>query len=205
MRLVLIRHGESLAQVDRIVSGHDACKGLSPRGREQAAALRDRLLRTGELDDAGAVYTSLMQRAIETAETIAPAVRGLTASQHCHWCEQHPGEGEGLGWDEFDERYGVFDESAERHVVRAPGSESVAMFVGRIERALLHVTQHHDQGETVVIVCHGGVINGAIEVLGGVPFGTLIRYVENTSITELHRDDTGRWTLARLNDAAHLI
>ena len=60
----------------------------------------------------------------------------------------------------------------------------------------------HD-GETVVIVCHGGVVNCALEVLGGVPFGTLVRYVENTSITELLRDEDDHWWLARLNDAAH--
>src|SRR5581483_3529470 len=205
MRLVFIRHGESQSQENRIVSGHDTCTGLSDRGREQARALRDRLLRTGELREATAVYTSLMQRAVETAETIAPAVGGLRASLHCHWCEQHPGEGEGLSWDEFDERYGVFDEGAARDVVRAPGSESVEMFVARIEQAVLDVTARHQQGETAVVVCHGGVIGCALEVLGGVPFGTLVRYVENTSITELIRADDGRWLLARLNDHAHLL
>src|SRR2546429_2520026 len=104
-RVVLIRHGESQAQVDRLVSGHDTCTGLSPLGHEQAAKLRDRLLRTGELRDASAVYTSVLPRAIETAATIAPSVgSGIDASQHCDWCEQHPGEGEGLGFEEFDAR-----------------------------------------------------------------------------------------------------
>lgn len=205
MRLVLIRHGESRAQTDQIVSGHDTCKGLSDRGRDQAAALRDRLVRTGELVDATAVYTSLMARAIETAAIIAPGLGDLEASQHCHWCEQHPGEGEGLGWTEFDERYGVFDEGEHRHVVRAPGSESVEMFVRRVEGAVLDVTDRHEQGDTVVIVCHGGVVGCALEVLGGLPFGTLVRYVENTSMTEMVRADDGRWTLARLNDHAHLL
>ena len=32
-RLVLIRHGESWATVDRMVVGHD-CRGLTPRGRQ---------------------------------------------------------------------------------------------------------------------------------------------------------------------------
>jgi hypothetical protein len=31
-----------------------------------------------------------------------------------------------------------------------------------------------------------------------------VRYVDNTSITELVRDDNDRWLLVRLNDAAHL-
>jgi probable phosphoglycerate mutase len=204
-RVVLIRHGESQAVVDRIVSGHDTCKGLTPRGHEQAAKLRDRLERSGELRDASAVYTSILPRAIETAAAIAPAVGHgvLDASQHCDWCEQHPGDGEGLLFDEYDARYGIFNEGDDRERVRAPGSESVGMFVRRVESAMLRMIDEHD-GKTVVIVCHGGVINCALEVLGGVPFGSLVRYVENTSITELLRDEDDHWWLVRLNDAAHL-
>ena len=48
-RLFLIRHGESVAQVEQVVMGHDQCRGLSPLGRRQAEALRDRLSRTGEI------------------------------------------------------------------------------------------------------------------------------------------------------------
>jgi probable phosphoglycerate mutase len=203
-RVVLIRHGESQAQVDGLVSGHDTCTGLSSLGHSQAAKLRDRLLRTGEFRDVTAVYTSILPRAIETAATIAPAIGGIAASQHCDWCEQHPGEGEGLAAHEFDERYGVFDEGEERTRVRAPGSESVAMFVERIEAALLRVIDEH-KGESVAIVCHGGVIGCALEVLGGIPFGSLVRYVDNTSITELLRDEDHHWWLVRLNDAGHLL
>ena len=59
-RLVLIRHGESDAQVNGYLSGHDACQGLSDLGRTQVAALRDRLASTGELADVDRVYTSLI-------------------------------------------------------------------------------------------------------------------------------------------------
>jgi broad specificity phosphatase PhoE len=204
-RIVLIRHGESQAQVDRFVSGHDTCTGLSMLGHEQATKLRNRLLHSGELRDVSAVYTSVLPRAIETAATIAPAVGdGLAATEHCEWCEQHPGEGEGLAFEEFDARYGVFNEGDDRTRVRAPGSESVAMFVDRVEKALLRLVEEH-HGESVAIVCHGGVVGCALEVLGGVPFGSLVRYVDNTSITELRRDGGDRWWLVRLNDAAHLV
>jgi probable phosphoglycerate mutase len=191
--------------VDRFVSGHDTCRGLSDLGHEQAMKLRERLLRTGELRDATAMFTSILPRAIETAGAIVPAVGdGLVASEHCDWCEQHPGEGEGLGFDEYDSRYGVFNEGEERDRVRAPGSESVAAFVRRVEDALLRVIDDHE-GETIVIVCHGGVINCALEVLAGIPFGTLTRHVDNTSLTELERDiDGDKWWMVRLNDAAHL-
>jgi len=205
MRVVLVRHGESKAVVDRIVSGHDTCEGLTDLGHDQAAMLCDRLLRTGELRDTAAVYTSILPRAIETAATIAPAlgIDGLDALEHCDWCEQHPGEGEGLPFDEYDTRYGVFNEGDDRERVRAPGSESVGMFVRRVEKAMVRLVDEHD-GQTVVVVCHGGVVSCAMEVLGGVPFGSLVRYVENTSITELVRDEDDHWWLVRFNDAAHL-
>lgn len=203
-RVVLIRHGESRAQAERFVSGHDTCTGLSERGHAQAAALRDRLMKTGELRDVSAVYTSVLPRAIETAATIAPALGGgLDAAQHCDWCEQHPGEGEGLTWDDYDVKFGVFDEGAHRSRRRAPGSESVADFVRRIEGALTRLVAAHE-GERVAIVAHGGVVGCALEVLAGVPFGSLVRYVDNTSITEFVRDEDARWWLTRLNDAAHL-
>ncbi len=191
--------------VDRIVSGHDTCRGLSELGHEQADKLRARLLRTGELRDASVMYTSILPRAIQTAAAIAPAVGdGLVASEHCDWCEQHAGEGEGMDFDEYDSLYGVFDEGEDRDRARAPGSESVTAFVRRVEDALLRVVDEHE-GETIVLVCHGGVINCAIEVLVGVPFNTLTRAIDNASLTELHRDPSStKWWLVRLNDAAHL-
>ena len=76
-RIVLVRHGESRAQELGILGGHDGCQGLSDLGREQVGELRDRLAATGELADASALYSSMMPRAIETAEILAPALGGL--------------------------------------------------------------------------------------------------------------------------------
>ncbi len=80
-RLVLIRHGESDAQAEGYVSGHDACKGLSDLGRTQAAALRDRLAATGELGPVDVVYTSILERAIETAAILARCSAAIAPSR----------------------------------------------------------------------------------------------------------------------------
>ena len=50
------------------------CTGLTERGGAQAEALRDRLVATGELAGADALYASVLPRAIETAEMLAPAL-----------------------------------------------------------------------------------------------------------------------------------
>jgi len=56
--VIIVRHGESAAQVGGILSGHDTCRGLSDLGRRQVGTLRDRLVRTGELGDVHGVYTA---------------------------------------------------------------------------------------------------------------------------------------------------
>lgn len=204
-RIVLVRHGQALAYTEQTVAGH-ACKGLSEHGRTQAERLRDRLLRTGELRDASVLYASLMRRAHETAEIIGPGVGDgtLEIRQDCGLCEQHPGEADGILWSEYDERYGGLDSiyREDRTRIGAPGSESVDMMVERVRAALERVASEHPR-ETIVIACHGGVVGCSFEALAGVRLNSLVRYTENTAITEWLHDTTG-WTLVRYNDAAHL-
>ena len=95
-RLVLVRHGESRATVDRTLGGHESCRGLTERGRRQAQALADRLERTGELSDTSVLLTSVLPRAIETAEIVAPALGSLEIERDCDFCEFHVGEADGL-------------------------------------------------------------------------------------------------------------
>jgi len=204
-RLVLIRHGESLATVNQVVGGHEGCTGLSDRGRQQAEALRDRLTRTGELTGADVVVTSVLPRAVETAEIIAPALGGVVAKQDCAVCEIHPGEGDALAWPEFTERYGA-DAGRNRFKAMAPGAESWADFMGRVGRSLWRLVDEH-AGETIVVVCHGGVIEGSFMAFGNLPLHRSFGLdTENTSLTEweLRPDDQRFWWLNRYNDASHL-
>jgi probable phosphoglycerate mutase len=204
-RLVLIRHGESDAQVNGYLSGHEACQGLSDLGRAQAAALRDRLASTGEVADADRVYTSLLRRAVETTEIISPALDGLVPEQECAWCEIHAGEAEGLTWEEFRARYPETGNANDPFRRRAPGAETWAEFFVRAGARLRRVADDHP-GERVVVVCHGGIIGASFVALGGLSIqsvGGLTHETTNASLTEWRF--TGRdWHLVRFNDAAHL-
>ena len=75
-RVVMIRHGEAVCNVSGVCGGRLGCEGLTPRGRRQVEELRDRLLATGELAGADVLYASVLPRAIETAELVAPALVG---------------------------------------------------------------------------------------------------------------------------------
>ena len=215
-RLVLIRHGESRSTVDRVVGGHEGCSGLTDRGVLQAKALYERLARTRELAEATTLLTSVLPRAIQTAEIIAPALGDLTVEQQCDLCEIHPGEGDGLTWEEFSARYrpeGLA--SGNPYTPMAPGGESWASFFTRVGDALMRAAADH-AGETVVVVCHGGVIEAGFATLGNLPLRRPFDVrIENTSLTgwSYHPSDgdlgnvghrLARWRLDRFNDSAHL-
>jgi broad specificity phosphatase PhoE len=213
-RLVLVRHGESVAQAEGFLSGHDTCVGLSERGRQQTEALRDRLVATGELGTVDTVYTSVLQRTLETAAILAPALGDAPSSAECDWCELHIGEAEGLTWREFRERFPPpFDPNAapssnpawDLYQRRAPGSESWAEFFVRAGARLRRVAVEHP-GETVVAVSHGGIVGASFLALGDLPMphaAALVRETRNTSLTEWLHDDDG-WRLTRYNDHAHV-
>jgi ribonuclease H / adenosylcobalamin/alpha-ribazole phosphatase len=201
-RLVLVRHGHAQAQERSVVGGHQGCTGLTERGRRQAERLRDRFVASGYRPDV--VVTSVLPRAIETADIVAGGLE-LDAARiphDCELCERHPGEGDGLTWSAFVERYGAVDPLLEPDLPPSPGGESTTEFHDRVNDVLDRLAKEHE-GLTVLVVCHGGVILAATIQLLGIPLGRFTPDIPHTSITEWWRDDRG-WMLARLNDVAHL-
>ena len=215
-RVVLVRHGESLAQELGIVGGHKGCQGLSERGRRQVEALRDRWASTDELDgDQPLLYASIMPRAIETATILAPALGVAVPSivRDCDLCEHHPGEGDGLTRDEYNERYPVPDAGWDPHLRRDPGSETWHEMAERVTGAFDRLAAAH-AGRTIVVACHGGVvIQLMVRLLALDPGRNGERAwldCRNASVTEFRRvskryaPEVVGWELARFNDHAHL-
>jgi probable phosphoglycerate mutase len=212
-RIVLVRHGESLAQERGFLGGHDSCLGLSNRGRGQVERLCDRLQASRELVDATALYASVLPRAIETAEIIAPALGGLDVIPECDFCEGHPGaEADGLTWSELEERAPVDDEWDADHRP-LPGWETWREMGTRVQRALGSLVDRHP-GETVVVACHGGVVVQSMLHWLALDETTTHQRAwispENASLTEWrfgpnpYRKGTLPVELVRFNDHAHL-
>ena len=60
-------------------------------------------------------------------------------------------------------------------------------------------------GRTIVIVCHGGVIDAALRQMLRSPMtGSFELFTTNTSLTEFVTATREPWRLVRYNDAAHL-
>ncbi len=206
MRLTLVRHGEAYAGFNGLIGGVAGCAGLTPHGRRQAEALRDHLASSDRLR-ADALLVSLLPRAIETAEIIAPALGVEIAPPRRDLCEVHPGDADGLEWAEYNVRYGKFDMEAEPDRVFAPAGESWNTFHQRVQTMLDDVARDHAE-HYVVAVCHAGVIMASLRILLGIPHpgtGAQLRPT-NTGLTEWEHDPSlGRWTLHSFNETSHLL
>jgi probable phosphoglycerate mutase len=206
-----VRHGESMAQEHRIVGGHKGCAGLSDLGRRQVESLAERLAATGELD-VSAIYASVLPRAVETAGIIAAAIGVEEVIEDDDFCEHHPGEGDGLSWEEFERLYPA-PEAWDPDFRRDPGGETWSEMAERVARGLDRLIEVH-AGSTVLVACHGGVVvQSMFRWLSLDPSGSGTRAwinPTNASMTEWHvaanpfMKDTFPLELVRFNDHAHL-
>ena len=208
-RVVLIRHGEAQCNLNRVVGGRKGCTGLSDLGRRQVAALADRLYESGELRRATALYASVLPRAVETADRLravvgpGPATLG-PVREDCDLCELHPGECDGMVWEDVVETFGVPDWDRDPSAPIAPGGESWSAFVVRASDGVRHLVERHP-GELVVAAVHAGVIEATmIRFLGITPEVYRRGWVRilHASMTEWEWvPSEDRWIHQRFNDA----
>lgn len=202
---MLIRHGESNVTVNRVIGGFRTCSGLSALGLQQAQRLRDRWASTGELVP-DVLIASNFQRAIETAEVVAAAFDGLKVEVDPGFGEHDPGPDiDGMTFRAYVDRFGVPDLQADDpHLDVFPGGETTAAFHLRVGATIARVVAAH-RGRTIVVACHGGVVNAAFRQLLRMPSTGAFELVSsNTSITEFRTRAAGGWQLVRANDIAHL-
>ena len=202
--LFFIRHGEALTVKGGIVDDY----GLTEIGRKQAERLRDRLIRTGEIE-ADALLASSNLRARQTAEIIAPALR-LPVEYDDDFQELRPGEAIGLLEEEVEKRLEGNRPRTNPFGTIAAGAENWPQFVLRVGTAIYRIGEQYD-GKTVAIVCHGGVIDCAFQYFFGLNAFEMPKasfHTNHTSITRWSRIEDGTpaggWLLAKYNDDMHL-
>lgn len=206
MRLLLVRHGESEHARLGLVAGERGCPGLTPRGRTQARALRQRL--TDQQLRVDTLLSSPVPRARETARILRPALQpaGATVAVDRNLGEPDPGEGDGLTTDQFVARYGTLDPQVAPDRPRCRGGESWNAFLARVRDTTTSLpTRFPDQ--TVLAVTHAGFIVWFFLGLFAVPPSADRARLDPTfaSLTEWEFDETQRyWRLISFNDTAHL-
>lgn len=202
-RIILVRHGESRCAVAGVVGGPKGCKGLTELGVSQVHQLGRRLARTAELGKVATLYSSVLPRAVETADILSAYLGSPPRQEDCDLCELHPGECDAMTWADYQAAYGV-DFSTDPEIPLSPGGESWRGFLERVGHALATLAERH-RGDTAVVAGHGGIVDGSMAVfLGAGEHGTRLDLrTHYASLTEWQVAD-GYWRLARYNDSAHL-
>ena len=205
-RLVLVRHGESHANVQGIFAGVRTCAGLSPAGVAQVEALCDRLSTSGELAGASALVSSDVPRALGTARLVAPALGDPEIVVDPGWAELDAGEAEGMTWNELCAAFGAPDlRSRPAHPI-APGGESWVAMRERVRAAVRRVLGEH-AGETVVVATHAGAVEAVVlDALGLCDTSVRIGLrAHNASLTECAEAGDDRLHLVTFNDRSHAV
>jgi 2,3-bisphosphoglycerate-dependent phosphoglycerate mutase len=198
-RIVAIRHGETAWNAESRLQGQLDIP-LNALGRAQAATL------AGALGDEGlaVVYASDLGRAWQTAQALATPL-GLPLVADAALRERSFGMLEGLTYAEIDERW---PELARRWRSREPefapeGGESLITFQARCVAVASRLAAAH-AGQTIALVCHGGVLDCLYRAATHLPLDAPRSWVlGNAGINRLLGTAQG-FTLVGWNDAAHL-
>jgi broad specificity phosphatase PhoE len=98
MKLYFVRHGESEANLLRVISNRGSVHGLTEKGRQQAAGLGESLAQSG----ISAIFSSPLLRAIQTAEILSSVLRldtVVTDALREYDCGVIEGKSDAQSWD----------------------------------------------------------------------------------------------------------
>lgn len=211
MLQILVRHGESVSNVEGRVQGQEDV-ALSDRGQMQAEAVAA-WSRT-EFGDARPpieeIWSSPLVRARETAERIATAL-GLPLQVDDRLRELHAGVFQGHLWADLEQR---FPEAVARWRSGdidycIPGGESRAQLAARGHEVLASLAARKVRG--MIVVAHGGILTAALGSLVGRAHPLLAAAAERpfTKLPALANCSATRveWpgpTLVSFNETGHL-
>lgn len=194
--LLLIRHGESTANVDQILSGRAPGIPLTEKGREQARQVAEQLRGA----PVRAVYSSPIQRAQETAAYLAERLglptqiaEGINETDIGEWTGWHVKQCSATpGWKELHEQPATFV---------FPGGESFAQIRDRAMAELRQIAARHPEA-LVACFSHADTIRLAAAGFLDVPLHAFMRIsVDNCSLTVVTVDKEGGVRVPRINQA----
>ncbi len=202
-RLILVRHGQQEEMPAVLAPRAWLDPQLSELGRRQAALVA----RCLETEDVAALACSHMRRACQTAEEIrdrcdAPLmvepslaeVDAYTNLADGEWPVDRMGE---IAWVGAQARF-----ATERRWQVFPFSESGAALRRRVSTTVEGLIESHSGG-TIVIVCHGGVINAYLaDILGTA--ADMFFMPGHASLTRVIAGANGARVIDSLNDRRHL-
>jgi len=194
---LLIRHGETDA-VGKILAGRKTGVRLNPSGKEQVERLAQTLSRL-RID---ALYTSPLERAIETAEAIgrrALLMPAILADLN----EVQFGDWEGLAFQELAAKEEWRRFNSDRRNFAPPGGESMREVQRRMAAQLETLRLRHD-GQTVVAVSHCDPLRALIAHWLGLPIECMLRFEVNPGSVTVARAGSSSAQIVCLNRTEEL-
>lgn len=162
-RMILVRHGQSIANLQQISSGQGDYP-LTELGLRQAELLADELTRAESIDR---IYASDLCRAVDTARPTAERL-GLPIHTDRRLREIDTGDWEGVPFDARAERnpdaYRTLTEDFSH--MRYPNGESVVELYRRVVAALSEIAEQND-GKTVMVAAHAVALRAFAAYVGG--------------------------------------
>ncbi len=199
--LLLIRHGESLANRECFFAGQLDVP-LEPRGLEQAHCTASFIDTHYSVDK---IYASDLRRAYDTAAAISqPLDTEIVTDSRLR--EIYAGSWQGEAFDRIVARYaadyGVWLTDIGNCICTQ--GESLSQLSRRVCRALEDIALENP-GKTVAVATHATPIRAAQCLLGGHPLGEMkdIPWVSNASVTELFYEK-GAWQFGKISQDEHL-
>lgn len=193
-KLLLIRHGVTAWNIQKKYCGIRDIP-LGREGRRQARRLRRRL--RGK--NIAHVYASDRKRAIQTARIIFDHT--ITAIPELR--EIHFGVFEGMTHDEILKKHGPLYQRWLKNPMGTPipKGEDMTRFKKRLLGILKTITRRHP-GETIAVVCHGGVIGMIMTHLKKTK--NFWRYVPGSASLSTLTYANNAFRIIRFNDRRHL-
>ena len=193
--LLLIRHGENDFVKTGKLPGHTPGVHLNERGQKQAQALGEALKNV----PLKAIYSSPLERAMETAEPIA-SPHNLSIIQEPALADANVGkwQGKSLKSLRLTNAWRIVQHSPSRFTF--PEGESFIELQGRIIKALEGIVKkHHKPKDILAVVFHADPIKLAVSHFLGLPLDHFQRLSCDTgSISALYVSEMGA-NLIKLN------
>ncbi|MBM4264763.1 MAG: histidine phosphatase family protein [Deltaproteobacteria bacterium] len=198
-KIIIVRHGQTEWNIRGIRQGH-LDSPLTEKGLAQAKALGQRL----GLEKFTSLYSSDLGRAMQTAQEVAN-VTGHEIIKDARLRERHLGIFQGLNADEITAKY-----PEERRLMRTsgpgyviPGGESMVQQVERNVTFLNNLAERHN-GETIVVVTHGGVVSGFFRHTLEISLEAPRRFEFVNAGLNVFAREGGNWMLLTWGDVSHL-
>jgi broad specificity phosphatase PhoE len=176
---LLIRHGQIAANAGG--RWHGATDSpLNRLGRRQV-----RRLARCDWSDVAAVYSSPLQRCVQTAQAIA-APLGHEVLIDDDLREYGIGELEDTPFATLQSEHDFFRRIRDDHDYSPPGGDSIAAVARRIVPALRRIHAHDDSSRPIAVVSHGAALGIALAALLDADLNRWTNYqIDNCSVTKL--------------------